>query len=558
MFRTRIVASMVVTLLLLSGRAMAQTQPDARELLKKVGETYQKLKSYQFEVSRTTEIMTENLNAKSETRSQETFSLAAVKPDRSRGEVKSPQYNFATISNASIEWLYLPGLKQYTKKSKASKKPLTPEALGSNMGEMFASIIADPVPMLAMELFTRLGEFEQLGKRAKEAKVVREETVIVGDKKIDCYVVEVDYGITRGPMGEETSRKTLWIDKTRSIALRQIAYSKKPMPFGGGFAHSTVTTNFTVAEINVPLADALFTFVAPADASEVEKFSFAPPIAGLTGKEAADFKLKDISGKEFNLQGLRGKVVLLDFWATWCAPCLVELPHIEKLHREFKDKGLVVLGINAEEGEVASAFMKEKGYTFPTLVDTEGTVAELYGVEAIPQVFVIGKDGKVATHYFGTKSEGDLRAALEKVGFRSAAASSVSTGAGEIPVAPAKRGPSPDVRSEISVMMPAPAGVNISNLRAATPQERAVKQVQPEYPPIALAARASGSVKVVVAISEDGKVTDASVTSGHPLLRESALAAARQWVFKPLTEGAVKVKSMAILTFTFAPPEKVN
>ncbi len=363
MFRTKIVASMVVTLLLMSGRALAQSQPDARELLTKAGETYQKLKSYQFEVSRTTETRTENLNAKSETRSQETFSLAAVKPDRSRGELKSPQYNFATISNASTEWLYLPGLKNYTKKSKASKKPLTPDALGSTMGEMFANMMADPMPMLAMELLSRLGEFEQLGKRAKEAKVVREETVAVGDKKIDCYVVEVDYGITRGPMGEETSRKTLWIDKTRSIALRQIAYSKNPMPFGGGFTHSTVTTNFTLAEINGPPADALFTFVPPSDASEVEKLSIMPPIAGLTGKEAAGFKLKDINGKEFNLHSLRGNVVLLDFWATWCGPCLVELPHIEKLHREFKDKGLVVLGINAEEAEVASAFMKLRRVT---------------------------------------------------------------------------------------------------------------------------------------------------------------------------------------------------
>ncbi len=81
------------------------------------------------------------------------------------------------------------------------------------------------------------------------------------------------------------------------------------------------------------------------------------------------------------------------------------------------------------------------------------------------------------------------------------------------------------------------------------------QEVQPLYPPIAKAARASGPVYVILEISEEGKVTDSSVISGHPLLREAALLAARQWVFKPLTQDAVKVKSIAILTFTFAPPQ---
>jgi TonB family protein len=556
MFTRKIIALIIVILLLMAGRAAAQSQPNATELLKQVAETYQKLKSYQFEVTRITETRTENIDVKSESKSEEVFSLATLKPNHSRGELKSPQYSFVTISNPSTEWLYFPRLKQYTKKAKGSAKPLTPEALASNPENMFATIFSDPFPLLAKELLMRLTEYEQLGKKTKGVKILREEPVIVRDKKIDCYVVDVDYGTIGGPLGEETARKTLWIDKTRTIALRQIAYSRTPAMFAGGSVHTTVTSNFTIAEINEPLGDALFTFDAPAGTSEVEKVSLLPPRGGLTGKEAADFKLKDISGKEFNLHGLRGKVVLLDFWATWCAPCLVELPHIEQLHREFKDKGLVVLGINAEEGEVASAFMKEKGYTFPTLVDTEGSVAELYGVEAIPQVFVIGKDGKVATHYFGTKTEIELRAALENVGFRSdpSRPSSPSIGV-PVSVTPPTSGPSQDVRSQLIVRMPA-AGVNIASLSAGSKAGGTLQEVQALYPPIAKAARASGPVYVMVEISDEGKVTDSSVISGHPLLRDAALAAARQWVFKPLTEGSAKVKSIAILTFTFAPTEK--
>ena len=464
MFTKKIVALIIVILLLMAGRTAAQSQPNATALLKQVAERYQKLKSYQFEVKRITETRTESIDVKSESKSEEVFSLATLKPNRSRGELKSPQFNFVTISNPSTEWLYFPRLKQYTKKEKGSTKPATPESAASNPVDMFTAMFADPFPALAKELVMRLTEYEQLGKKTKGVKILREEPVIVRDKKVDCYVVEVDYGTTAGPAGEETSRNTLWIDKTRMIVLRQITYSRTPAMFVGGSVHLTVTSNFTIAEIDAPLGDALFTFVAPDGTSEVEKLSPIPPRPSLTGKEAADFKLKDINGKEFNLHSLRGKVVLLDFWATWCGPCLVELPHIEKLHREFKDKGLVVLGINAEEAAVASAFMKEKGYTFATLVDTEGAVAELYDVTSIPQVLVIGKDGKVETHYFGTKTENELRVALEKVGFRPdpSGPSSPSIGV-PMSVTTPKSGPAQDVRSQLIVRMQAP-GVNIATV----------------------------------------------------------------------------------------------
>jgi len=136
----------------------------------------------------------------------------------------------------------------------------------------------------------------------------------------------------------------------------------------------------------------------------------------LAGTEASDFTLKDLDGKEVALKELRGTVVLLDFWASWCGPCRMELPHIEKLHREFKDKGLVVLGVNNEPPETARAFVKKKEYTFPTLVDADRGVANRYQVTGIPAVFVIDKDGKIVAHYVGLRSEADLRAALRRAG----------------------------------------------------------------------------------------------------------------------------------------------
>ncbi|MCX6135868.1 MAG: TlpA disulfide reductase family protein [Ignavibacteriales bacterium] len=132
--------------------------------------------------------------------------------------------------------------------------------------------------------------------------------------------------------------------------------------------------------------------------------------------EAADFTLKDLEGRVVNLNNLRGKVVLLDFWASWCPPCQAELPLIEKLHKEFKNKGLVVLGVNDEGTKVAQDFNKAHNFTFPTVEDVQHEIFKLYNVEAFPTVFVIDGEGEISTNYVGMQSEEELRLALSKAG----------------------------------------------------------------------------------------------------------------------------------------------
>ncbi len=138
--------------------------------------------------------------------------------------------------------------------------------------------------------------------------------------------------------------------------------------------------------------------------------------AGVLQQEAPAFALKDLDGKEVRLTSLRGKTVLIDFWASWCRPCVEALPHIQKLHEAFKEKGLVVLGINAEPAEVARKFVQEKGYTFTTLTDEGKAVWGLYGVQGIPTTLVIDKDGIVQSYTVGYRAEEDIRAALAKAG----------------------------------------------------------------------------------------------------------------------------------------------
>jgi peroxiredoxin len=258
-----------------------------------------------------------------------------------------------------------------------------------------------------------------LERQALEARILREEPINVGGGMIACIVVECKYPMS----GSYTEPPIyhLWIDKTRGLVLREIRQFKASA-MNGSTTTTKVTYTYNVVKANEPLPESLFVFSPPPGSREVAELSIPgaskPEVGGgaMIGKEAFDFALKDLSGREVSLKNLRGKVVLINFWASWCGPCRVEMPYLEKLHREFKGKDVVILGINDERPEVASEFLKKNGYTFSTLVDERKEVARNYRVSGIPQVFVIGRDGRVVTHYVGARSEGDLRAALKRAG----------------------------------------------------------------------------------------------------------------------------------------------
>ena len=141
-----------------------------------------------------------------------------------------------------------------------------------------------------------------------------------------------------------------------------------------------------------------------------------PPRGSLLGQPAGDFVLNDLSRRSFRLAVLRGKVVMLNFWASWCGPCRQEMPQLEKLHREFSRRGLVLLGINGESGRDARNFVRRNGYTFPTLVDSGNKVGSQFRVTAIPTSVVIDREGRIASYLVGLHSEKTLRDALARAG----------------------------------------------------------------------------------------------------------------------------------------------
>jgi thiol-disulfide isomerase/thioredoxin len=138
-------------------------------------------------------------------------------------------------------------------------------------------------------------------------------------------------------------------------------------------------------------------------------------LAKLVGKPAPELKLKDLDGKTISLADFKGKVVLVDFWATWCGPCRKEMPTFEKLHREFSGRDVVVLTVDADEpAEAPAQYMKDEKFTFPVLLAEGADTVKRWGVPGYPTTVAVDAEGRVAAFAVGGRSEAELRELVAK------------------------------------------------------------------------------------------------------------------------------------------------
>jgi peroxiredoxin len=136
------------------------------------------------------------------------------------------------------------------------------------------------------------------------------------------------------------------------------------------------------------------------------------------GEPAPDFSLQDLPGHATSLASYRGqKVVLLDFWATWCPPCRMSMPGLQKLEEDFKGRGLEILSVNqGEASDEVRHFIDRKKYSFHVVLDQDLTVAGKYGVKSIPTLVLVDKKGVVQRISVGySKDENDLHQAVERL-----------------------------------------------------------------------------------------------------------------------------------------------
>jgi peroxiredoxin/outer membrane lipoprotein-sorting protein len=388
--------SLVSTLCLLVFASNVAADP-GRDILERMSQTYRGLANYEFEGR----IQVQVQAGKSSQSNEYSIRLAADTTGRAREEFNQGDKGALAIINGKDFWRLQWPPKQYMKME-------TPTG---------ASVPGHPTELPSGLASNLLGDFRTMNTTATLVSYLREQPVTIRSGSRPCFVLSVTMPVTDPTPNTKFGPRTLWIDKETKLVLIQEA-EVQGVAGDSSVAWSRVeTVKFDVARIDRRPADTLFVFTPPPDAQEAKNFGESRQGVDLSGQPAADFTLKGLDGVSLTLSKLRGKVVLLDFWATWCGPCRIEMPRVQKLHKEFHDKGLVVLGVNLRETpDRAREFMKKYGYTFGSLLDAKAEVAERYQVEGIPTLFVIDRKGQIAAHFVGVREEEDLRQALKKAG----------------------------------------------------------------------------------------------------------------------------------------------
>ena len=135
-------------------------------------------------------------------------------------------------------------------------------------------------------------------------------------------------------------------------------------------------------------------------------------------KKAPYFELKDLNGNKVRLSDFAGKVIILDFWATWCPPCKKEIPDFIELYKQYSKRGVTIIGIALDEYNAVKNFQSENKINYPILLGTDEVVKLYGGIRGIPTTFVIGKDGTIRQRYEGFRPkdlfEKEIKAALIK------------------------------------------------------------------------------------------------------------------------------------------------
>lgn len=373
--------------------------PHAVQVLREIGDRYANATSYRIEA------VEERTNTQELSRSWSKSILSAAEAPgrRFRFEGHAMSGEGLDVSDGTTEWRYHALQHAYVTQPVAADSP---KIAGPMLMQDYAWYQAKSLRKKWKSTFQRLNN----------ARFLPDQQVEIGGRTILCQVIEVkseDLAHT----GEVHETYTIYIDAARKVIVRfrETGQSfvmsdpnvRQPMQVD-------YTTDYTTVDLDAKFTDDYFRFDAPASAKVVDefpKFELYTDSKKFVGKAAPDVKFKSSDGKEFTLASLRGKPVLLDLWATWCAPCVDALPAMGKLKAELKDKVQWMSVDLDEDAKTATEFLKKNNSELPDYHDEGHKISNAFGNPGIPSLILIDADGNVA--YFG--QEDGVRAAIAKL-----------------------------------------------------------------------------------------------------------------------------------------------
>jgi len=371
----------IAAVLLLGAHAAAQ--PQAAEVLAKAAHSYLHLHAIHVVATRT-DSASPALGAMQVSGAD--YELAERPPGKFRAWTRSANSEALAVSDGATTWKALPKSKQWMKQEVAAVDDDPDEQPAPESRE--PRDLRDVVSRLLVERYVAIARI------ADAAEIVREEAYSLGHTKVPCYVIAAR---------TQNVAHELWIDKARFLVLRDIQTGVR----------SRIEIKVKKLDVDDEVNDSVFTWTPEKKWAEVEMLVLPQEEhTTLTGMLAADFQLKSVTGEGVRLRDLRGSVVVLDFWATWCGPCRRELPAVEKLSTEFAGK-VQFFGVNDEDKGTVTGFLKKNDYRFSVLMDGRRDVHRRYGIRSIPTVIIIDRGGVIRQHYVGGRSEETLRRAIE-------------------------------------------------------------------------------------------------------------------------------------------------
>lgn len=378
--------------------SLLAAQPDARELLRDSAGAIRQYKSYQIQSS--VSVMMHGGRIESHVEMPSTVSVR--RPDRMRVDSKSQAGGLTIVSNGEHTWILLTPLNEYIERD--------------------AAAMPEDVTRTGM----LPGNVPDISKFVKSVTLQGQETLQVGADRIPCWIVETTYqtiDLTDQGLTVLGAVQRTWISKPHHVNLQTSFHATLKLPGADVPVDMTQSSRTMSIRFNLDLPDSLFTFTPPADATKTDDWTL-PGIQkpDILGKPAPDLKTTSLDGAAFDLAALRGKVVLLDFWAVWCEPCKRELPLLEKLHQEFREQGLAVVGVNIDDENAAiEQFLKSFSIPYPIVpLPSSNAVVGSLAVNAFPTIVLIDRDGNIASYEVGARGEAALRADLRKLGLGAA------------------------------------------------------------------------------------------------------------------------------------------
>ena len=369
-------------------QSLSQERPDPKTLLSDISQRYSAASFYRIDA-----VQEEERVGDFSRDWQKTISSAAAGRDKKHRFIAQTQAgNWLQVSDGTTELVYRKAGNEYMQLPAAAKPFQFETPWDFNQWPL----------MDAQELKK---EVSDLLSMIRSPKYLNDETLMLSEKPVTCYVVagKMHRGVGWGPK-VQAPQITVWIDEKTKLVRKTRTVMSGPVIINEPDVNYTQTTTVTypIAELSEPPA-ALFSVMTPVGANRVVSFPKPsyPTVTSLDGQNAPAVTFTPSDGRPFTLQSLAGKPVLLEFWATWCGPCMEAMPSLEKLYPKLQAEGFTVLTVDEDnEPETAARFLREHHSNWTNIHDEDGDIDSAFTGNGIPQFVVIDRRGKIV----GSKS----------------------------------------------------------------------------------------------------------------------------------------------------------